>query len=147
MNRIYRYIYLNLFTLLLDLCVAGIIMSVVVIPYLRCNVICLIIISCTAVFLLKQALVLHGTSGEKNRAYHELNEQNRTAFDPASYAKYMNAPCTRRIVKLSLKHLGRYASYPELKAMYMEHFYIPRKQVRYKITFFENNEPLPPDRN
>jgi hypothetical protein len=55
----------------------------------------------------------------------------------------MNAPCTRRVVSLSLKNLNKKSSYSLLKNSYQKHFFTSRRQVEFKITFFKDNKPIP----
>ena len=145
MKRIYTWIYLNTWTLVLDMIVISLVLLMILAPspfrgmlfYIPC---CLLL-----AILLRQALILHGTSREKYRAFHELNEINRASFNPQSYAPYMNAPCTRRIVTLSLRELGMSSSYGMLKERYRKRFYTPARGSGFRITFFRDNRPVETD--
>ena len=51
----------------------------------------------------------------KMREYHILMERNKDGFNPESFAKFMEAPCGRLLVKVVLNDLGYSDKYKSLK--------------------------------
>lgn len=51
----------------------------------------------------------------KMREYHILMERNKDGFNPESFAKFMEAPCGRLLVKVVLRDLGYSDKYKSLK--------------------------------
>ena len=51
----------------------------------------------------------------KKREYKILMERNSDRFRPDTFAKFMEAPCGRLLVKVVLKDLGYSEHYPSLK--------------------------------
>ncbi len=141
--RIYRYIYLNIYTLLLDLLLAGLLLITAALVYFKLHTV-LIIACCGGIFFLfKTVGKLHMTTPEKYRALDELNVANMNEFRPELYSTHMNAPCTRRIVRLSLKDTNRLHEFSFLKNNYQKYFFAPKRRTEFKITFYdENNNPV-----
>lgn len=141
MKRLYRYIYLNIYTLALDGCfivlaaaiIAGLVCASIIVPALICAI--------PAFLLLKTVIRLHRSTREKYRSLDRLNEINKEAFDPQSYENFMNAPCTRQVVRLSLRETGRPESYKRLKEQYQRHFFVPKRGTEFRIVIHDNERP------
>ena len=134
----YRYLSLNIYTVFVTL--LSIVLSIFTVwlySSTSVHVIWPALLSVGCWPLLKLMLSLHRSSAEKTTALLKLNQLNANEFHLESYEKYMNAPCTRRIVRCSLAELGQLSQYPELKRRYQKHFFIPApKKTTFKITFY-----------
>lgn len=95
-------------------------------------------------FLLNLGAVikLGSTYNERVKVLERLNDLNGHTFVAKTYAPYMNAPCTRRVVICSLNELGRSNEYGALKREYQKHFFVsPCKPTPAKVTIHQGNQP------
>ena len=83
---------------------------------------------------------LHRSTREKYISLEKLNLQNNDSLDPSSYEKYMNAPCTRQIVRLSLNEIGHPENYKQIRHQYQKHFFVKRNDSQFKIKIHDTEK-------
>lgn len=131
--KIYRYIYLNVYTLMLDVC-CFILLALIIYCFIISNFILTAICVPFFLYLINIIARLHRSTREKYFSLEKLNSHNNAFLDSSSYEKYMNAPCTRRIVRLSLNEIGRPEQYKRIRDQYQKHFFVKRNDSQFKIT-------------
>ena len=136
-----RYLYLNAYALLL-LFVGG---GVLLIPlWLYHWAFALLQVAIAYPFIKNGAKILASWETKK-REYKILMERNAEKFRPDTFAKYMEAPCGRLLVKAVLKDLGYSQHYKSLKVYQTSIWQIMRTEVccranRGAVIHFYDNE-------
>lgn len=114
-----RYIYLNLYALLLLL--GGVVVFLIPIKIGAIWVLIAKIIIC--LICLKGAYGILSSWEDKKRKYNILITRNQDAFRADIFKEYMEAPCGRLLVKIVLKDLGQPHQYKPLMKLYYKPFW------------------------
>lgn len=110
----FRYIYINIYALLLLSIGAGHILIIILLN-LHWSLICIASIVAACCIYYGCNILLSWPA--KKREYKILIERNTPTFNSESFRPYMQAPCGRQLTKIVLKDLGRQQQYKELKQM------------------------------
>ena len=110
----FRYIYINIYALLLLLIGAGHIL-LIILTNLHWGLIT--ILSIVAICSIYYGINILFSWPAKMREYRILIERNTPTFNSESFRPYMQAPCGRQLTKVVLKDLGAKSRYSELKQM------------------------------
>lgn len=105
-----RFFYLNIYALLLLLAGGGLLL----LPTYRWHWAAAIPQVIVAIVCIKNAVRILRAWSSKMREYKLLMMRNMRQFNPSSFAKFMEAPCGRQLVKLVLRDLGRESEYKSL---------------------------------
>ena len=93
---------------------------------------------------IKNGLRIMGAWHSKMREYKILMLRNMRSFNPGSFAKYMEAPCGRMLVRVVLHDLGREEEYDSLRQYKRSLFAFIRTEICAKpqkgaaITIYDN---------
>lgn len=137
-----RYLYLNSYALLLLLVGGGILL----LPGWLIHWSVVIAQVVVALPFLKNGIRILNAWESKMREYNILMQRNAKNFTPSSFAKYMEAPCGRLLVRVVLKDLGCSKRYKELKVYKKSiwHFLstdmCSKKSVGASIRFFDGSQ-------
>ena len=105
-----RFLYLNIYSFLIVL--AGI--GVLLLPFYRLFIWIFVIQGLAAIALFMLAGRLFSTFTEKKRMVALLVKRNRGELRPETFQLYMEAPCSRLVVKTALADLKQQNRYHEL---------------------------------
>lgn len=114
-----RYIYLNLYALLLLL--GGVV--VFLIPFNNGVTLVLIVKIIVCLICLKGAYSILSSWEDKKRKYNILIKRNQDSFRSDVFKEYMEAPCGRLLVRIVLKDLGMSSQYKQLVKFYYKPFW------------------------
>ncbi len=132
------YIYLNIYAFAADfLILSAAVFPIFIFSVYSCVGSCIVIL-----LLLKVSLPLHASAAEKKRTALSLIEDNSERYDETTLSKYMNAPCTRLIVRLVLQKIGRRDQFPVLKKKFQKRFYTPKRTTGFKIRIYDDHGRL-----
>ena len=102
MKKLFRFLYLNTYGLLL-IC-AGLV--AVGIPFWKISIWSLVIQLPLSVFFIWQGAVLLSRLNDKKREYQVLMKKNANEFNSESFKIFMQAPCGRKLTRAVLKDLN-----------------------------------------
>ncbi|MDR1976343.1 MAG: hypothetical protein LBQ18_05070 [Campylobacteraceae bacterium] len=105
-----RFIYLNSYAILLILLGA----CTLLVPLYKITPFLLIIQLIISLKCFMLSCRLFSAWGEKRRIIKILMRKNSVEFRPESFKVYMQAPCSRLLVRFVLKRLGKKSRYKEL---------------------------------
>ena len=106
-----RYLYLNSYALLL-LFVGG---GILLLPGWKIHWSVVLLQVAVAYPFVKNGIRILASWEHKMREYNLLMQRNAEKFNPSSFAKFMEAPCGRLLVKVVLRDLGCSDKYESLK--------------------------------
>lgn len=106
-----RYLYLNSYAILLLAAGGGILL----LPLWLIHWAFIFLQLAVAYPFFKNGARILSTWDAKMREYRILMERNKDGFNPESFAKFMEAPCGRLLVKVVLHDLGYSDKYKSLK--------------------------------
>jgi hypothetical protein len=111
---VFRYIYINIYALLLLLIGAG---HILIILFTKPHWGVTTILAIVAVYCIYYGINILLSWPAKMREYRILIERNTPTFNSESFRPYMQAPCGRQLTKVVLKDLSAKSRYRELKQM------------------------------
>jgi hypothetical protein len=132
-----RFLYLNIYSFLIVLSGA----IVLLLPFYRISVLIIIIQALLAIQLFIIAGKLFSTWNEKKRMLALLVKKNTGVFRPDTFQVFMQAPCSRLVVKATLADLGQKKQYHNL-LKYKQPFIksIVENMTPVKTTIYINEE-------
>jgi hypothetical protein len=134
-----RFLYLNSYAFFLSFLGLG----VLILPLYKITVWLLAFQAIAALWVFGVSFRLFSAWPDKKRMLSLLLKKNERGFRSESFAMYMQAPCSRLLVKTALRQLGMKDRYRELLA-YKEPFFVSVKKncVPEKTTVYINEDYL-----
>lgn len=135
----YEVLYLNIYPIVL--LVAAVV--TVVFPLWSVCLWFLIVQAIVFLVLVRESFRLFGTYPQKVRMISLLLRRNRTVFHPASFVPYLDAPCSRSVVRVVLQRLDlswRYADLLKLRKPFGDRIRESCRTQETKITFYGESE-------
>lgn len=136
MNSAFRFLYLNLYALILLFCGIG----MMAVPLFTVSKLLLIPQIFFAVIFIKNALRFLASWQDKKRTYAVLVGKNKNEFRPESFKIFMQVPCGRLLVKAVLHDIGKSEKYKELLKFKKNIFVLMRENCTAGGTYLYVNE-------
>lgn len=105
------------------------------------NFILRIFVCLLSIYFLIVAYKLFISLNSKIRSILMLIKKNRSEFKIESFEQYIQAPCGRQVVKVSLSKLGYLEKYNLLKNKFPLNFFIKRNS-KIRIVYYKNEQEI-----
>jgi len=137
--KFYEVIYVNIYAILL--LVAAVL--VLVLPLWSIKIWFLVVQVIACLVLARESFRLFGTYRQKVRMIALLEIRNKRVFRPSSFIPYLEAPCSRTVVRVVLHRIGaseRYAELMKLRKPFTERLREACRTQETKIVFYGESE-------